>query len=191
MESATLPFKDARAFGQWLKRHHANTPGVWVKIAKAQSGIPSITYPQAVEEALCWGWIDGPMHRIDEKWYAQKFTPRSKRSLWSKLNRIRVQSLIDAGRMQAPGLAEIERAKQDGRWNRAYDSPKTSSVPPDLAAALEKSPRAAKFFKTLDAQNRYAILHRLQTASKSETRARRITEFVTMLKARKTIYRRT
>ena len=187
-EPATLPFENARAFGHWLKRNHAKAPGLWVKIAKAASGITSITYPEAVEEALCWGWIDGPMHRVDDRWYVQKFTPRTKRSLWSKLNRVRVQSLIETGRMQSPGLAEIERAKQDGRWDRAYDSPKTAGVPPDLAAALQKSTRAAKFFQTLDAQNRYAILHRVQTASKPDTRARRIAELVKMLKEGKKIH---
>ena len=190
MEAPTLPFKTPRAFALWLKRNHAKVPGVWVKIAKAASGIPSIKYPEAVEEALCWGWIDGQMRSIDDCWYVQKFTPRTKRSPWSKINCTRVQSLIDAGRMQPAGLAEIERAKRDGRWGRAYDSPKTASVPADLAAALEKSPRAAKFFQTLDAQNRYAILHRLQTASKPEIRARRMAEFVEMLKKEQKIYRK-
>lgn len=189
-QAPTLSFKTARAFALWLKRHHATMPGVWVTIAKAHSGITSIKYPEAVEEALCWGWIDGPMHRIDDRWYVQKFTPRTKRSLWSKLNRARVDVLIQSGRMQPAGLAEIERAKEDGRWDRAYDSPKTASVPADLAAALERSPRAARFFQTLDAQNRYAILHRLQTASKPEIRARRIAEFVKMLREEKTIYRK-
>jgi uncharacterized protein YdeI (YjbR/CyaY-like superfamily) len=189
-EPATLAFENARAFGHWLKRNYAKAPGLWVKIAKAASGITSITYPEAVEEALCWGWIDGPMHRVDDRWYVQKFTPRTKRSLWSKLNRARVQSLIETGRMQSPGLAEIERAKQDGRWDRAYDSPKTAGVPADLAAALQKSKRAARFFQTLDAQNRYAILHRVQTAPKPDTRARRIAELVKMLQEGKKIHRK-
>jgi uncharacterized protein YdeI (YjbR/CyaY-like superfamily) len=180
-EAPTLPFKNARAFAQWLRRNHARSPGVWVKIAKASSGIASITYPEAVEEALCWGWIDGQMRRIDDRWYVQKFTPRSKRSVWSKINCARVQALIDAGRMQPPGLAEIERAKQDGRWDRAYDSPKTATVPPDLASALASNARASKFFNALDSQNRYAILHRLMTAATPGTRSRRLAKLVGML----------
>jgi uncharacterized protein YdeI (YjbR/CyaY-like superfamily) len=189
-EAPTLPFKNARAFALWLRRNHARSPGVWVKIAKASSGIASITYPEAVEEALCWGWIDGQMRRIDDRWYVQKFTPRSKRSVWSKINCARVQALIDAGRMQPPGLAEIERAKVDGRWDRAYDSPKTATVPPDLASALARSARATKFFNALDSQNRYAILHRLMTAATPETRLRRLAKLVGMLERGERIHSR-
>jgi len=180
-ELSTLPFATRRAFSAWLAKHHASAPGVWVKLAKAKSGIESITYPEAVEVALCWGWIDGQSRRIDETWFVQRFTPRRARSMWSKINRDRVTALIAAGKMKPAGLAEIERAKQDGRWDRAYDSPSRATPPDDLQAALAKNRKAAAFFAKLDATNRYAVLHRVQTATTPETRARRIARFVAML----------
>jgi uncharacterized protein YdeI (YjbR/CyaY-like superfamily) len=184
-ELPTLPFATQRAFSTWLAKHHAKAPGLWIKMAKAtakaKSGIKSITYAEAVEVALCWGWIDGQGKRIDDTWFAQKFTPRRARSLWSKINCAKVAALIAAGKMQPPGLAEVERAKQDGRWDRAYDPPRASTPPADLLAALAENAKAAAFFAALNAANRYAILHRVQTAAKPETRARRIAQFVAML----------
>jgi uncharacterized protein YdeI (YjbR/CyaY-like superfamily) len=183
----TLTFKDCRAFARWLARNHSSR-GLWIKMAKKASGITSIAYPEALEHALCWGWIDGQSRRIDDQWFVQKFTPRGRRSLWSKINCARAEALIEAGHMQPPGLAEVERAKQDGRWERAYDSPRRAMVPDDLAAALLRNKRASAFFATLDWRNRYAVLHRIQTVKKPETRARRIATFVRMLASRKKLY---
>ena len=180
-EFPTHEFATGRAFGDWLAEHHATADGVWIRFAKKGSGVASATYLEALEEALCWGWIDGQARRVDDMWYVQKFTPRRARSIWSKINCARVTALIEAGRMKPAGLAEIERAKNDGRWERAYDSPTNATVPEDLAAALAKNKRASAFFADLDSRNRYAILHRIQTAKKAETRARRIADFVAML----------
>jgi uncharacterized protein YdeI (YjbR/CyaY-like superfamily) len=180
-ELPILPFATAGDFEDWLARNHATAPGVWIKFAKTGSGVASIRYAEAVEAALCWGWIDGQARRVDDSWYLQKFTPRRARSIWSKINCSKAMALIESGKMQPPGLAEVERAKQDGRWERAYDSPSAATVPDDLAAALAASAEASAFFAGLNSQNRYAILHRVQTAKKPETRARRIAEFVLML----------
>jgi uncharacterized protein YdeI (YjbR/CyaY-like superfamily) len=187
-ELPTLTFESPEAFEAWLAGHHATSRGVWLRFAKKDSGGVSINYKQALEVALCWGWIDGQAKRIDDRWYLQRFTPRSARSIWSKINCARVTELIAAGKMQPPGLAEIERAKADGRWDRAYDSPKNAAVPDDLAAALSRNRKAAAFFETLSSQNRYAILHRIQTAKKPETRQKRITEFVAMLARGETLH---
>ena len=183
-------FTAARGFHDWLEQHHATARGLWLKIAKKGSGRKSITYSEAVETALCWGWIDGQARSIDETWYVQRFTPRAARSPWSKINCARATALLGAGKMKAAGLAEIERAKKDGRWARAYDSPGRATVPDDLAAALAKNARARAFFERLDSQNRYAILHRVQIAKKAETRAKRIAQFVAMLARREKIYPR-
>ena len=169
-------------FDRWLRKHHANASCIWVKYAKKKSGIPSIDWDQAVDVALCHGWIDGQSKSLDETYAIQRFTPRGRRSKWSKLNRERVARLTKAGRMQPAGIAEVERAKTDGRWDSAYDSPANARVPDDLAAALAKSATAKKFFDSLNATNRYAILYRLQEAKKPETRARRLEKFVAMLK---------
>jgi len=150
--------------------------------------IESITYAEALEAALCFGWIDGQSERVDDTWFVQKFTPRGPRSLWSKINCEKATALIAAGKMKPAGRAEVERARNDGRWARAYDSPSRATVPDDLAAALGKNARAAAFFATLDSRNRYAILHRVQTAKKPETRARRIADFVTMMARREKLY---
>jgi uncharacterized protein YdeI (YjbR/CyaY-like superfamily) len=180
-ELPTLPFETSRAFDQWLAKNHASSSGVWLKLAKAGSGIASIRYAEAVEVALTWGWIDGQARRFDDTWYVQRFTPRTARSIWSVINREKALALIEAGKMKPPGLAEVERAKKDGRWERAYTSPSRSAVPDDLAAALARDARAAAFFAKLDSQNRYAILHRLMTAVKPETRKKRLDTFVAML----------
>lgn len=176
-------FKTPRSFETWLARTHERADGIRLQIAKKASGIRSVTYAEALEIALCYGWIDGQSKSIDEQWYWQRFTPRRKRSMWSKRNRDIVARLIAEGRMQKAGQAEIDRAKADGRWDAAYDSPANAKVPDDLAAALRKYPRARRFFESLDARNRYAVLHRLMTAKKPETRARRLATVIEMLRA--------
>ena len=187
-ELPVLRFASASAFGTWLAKNHASSRGIWLEYAKKGSGVASIVYAEAVEQALCWGWIDGQAKSVDERWYRQRFTPRTARSIWSKINCERVTKLIADGKMKPPGLAEIERAKKDGRWERAYDSPKTMQVPDDLTAALAKNKKAAASFATLNSANRYAILHRLQTAKKPETRVRRIATFVAMLARGETLH---
>lgn len=179
---------DAASWARWLKRHHASAAGVWLRIAKKDSGIASVDYPTAVEEALCWGWIDGQRKSQDEHYFMQRFTPRTRRSIWSQVNRDKVTKLIDEGRMQPAGHAEIERAKADGRWDAAYEGVAKATVPPDLQAALDADRKAAKFFATLDSRNRFAILFRTQGAKKPETRARRIAQFVEMLARGEKIY---
>ena len=181
-------FKTPRSFETWLSRHYAKVEGVRIKIAKKASRIPSITYAQALEVALCYGWIDGQSKSMDEQWFWQRFTPRRARSIWSKRNRDIVERLIKEGRMRPSGQAEIDRAKADGRWEAAYDSPASAKVPPDLAAALLESPRAKRFFESLDARNRYAILHRLMIAKKPDTRAKRLATFVAMLSKERKLY---
>ena len=187
-ELPQLPFESAVAWEDWLRDHHAEAPGVWVKFAKKASGLPTVTFGEALDVALCYGWIDGQSRSLDETWYLQRFTPRAKRSTWSKRNREKVAELIAAGRMQPAGQREIDRAKADGRWDAAYDSPSTAAVPDDLRRELDRDPTAAAFFETLNSQNRYAILHRIQTAKKPETRERRIRKFVAMLRAGETLY---
>ena len=174
-------FKTARALETWLKTHHATSDGLWLQIAKKGASEPGVTYAEAVEIALCWGWIDGQKKGLDAQHFLQRFTPRRPRSLWSKINVEKATALVDAGRMQAPGLAQIEAAKADGRWARAYKGARTSVVPADLRAALKAEPNARAFFETLDGTNRYAVLWRIQTAAKPETRARRIAQLVAML----------
>ena len=188
LELAPTLFKSAKAFEAWLKKNHATSEGLWLKIAKRGSNEPSVTYPEAVEIALCWGWIDGQKKSLDDQHYLQRFTPRRARSVWSRINVNKVQALIEAGRMQAPGQAQIEAAKADGRWARAYDSARTSTVPEDLQAALEAEPAAKTFFASINASNRYAILWRIQTAARAETRARRIAQLVEMLARGETIH---
>jgi uncharacterized protein YdeI (YjbR/CyaY-like superfamily) len=176
-----LECADAAAWNRWLEQHHASAAGVWLRMAKKGSGVASVDYPQALEEALCHGWIDGQRKSDDATYFQQRFTPRTQRSMWSQINRDKVLKLIESGRMQAAGLAEVERAKADGRWDAAYEGAKAATVPPDLQAALDANAQAAKFFATLNAQNRYAVLFRTQGAKKPETRARRIEKFVEML----------
>ena len=180
-DTAATLFKSAKAFDAWLKKHHATSDGLWLKIAKKGAGEPSVTYPEAVEIALCWGWIDGQKKGLDDQHFLQRFTPRRARSIWSKINVDKVAALIEAGRIQPAGQAQIDAAKTDGRWNKAYDSARTSSVPDDLQAALEADPKAKAFFATISASNRYAVLWRVQTAVKPQTRARRIAKLVEML----------
>jgi uncharacterized protein YdeI (YjbR/CyaY-like superfamily) len=180
-ELPTLPFATQRAFSDWLADNHASSRGIWLRFAKKASGVASITRAEAIDVALAWGWIDGQGLPGDEATWLQKFTPRGAKSVWSKINREKALALIEAGTMQPSGLAEVERAKQDGRWDKAYDPPSRAAVPDDLQAALAKNKRAAAFFVTLNASNRYAVLWRVQTAKKPETRQKRITELVAML----------
>ena len=186
-ELPEMTFADQAAFAAWLAEH-ADTPGVWIRIAKKGTGIPSVDHDQALEEALRHGWIDGTARRVDDQWFVQKFTPRSRRSRWSKINRDSAERLIAEGRMFPRGLREVEAARADGRWDAAYVGPAKSTVPDDLAAALEASPSAAAFFTTLTSQNRYAILYRIEEAKRPETRARRIEKFVAMLERGETLH---
>jgi uncharacterized protein YdeI (YjbR/CyaY-like superfamily) len=178
---APLRFATSRGFEAWLRKNHASSEGVWLLIAKAGAEERSVTYPQAVEIALCYGWIDGQKKALDQQHWLQRFTPRRARSLWSKANREKAQALIESGRMQPSGMAEIDRAKGDGRWHGAYDGARTAVVPPDLEAALDGRPEARTFFAHLDGANRYAVLWRVQTAARPETRSRRIEMLVEML----------
>jgi uncharacterized protein YdeI (YjbR/CyaY-like superfamily) len=176
-----LHFDGPDDWAAWLDKHHAASKGVWLRIAKTGAERASITHPQALEVAICHGWIDarsiseGPHH------WLKRFTPRAARSIWSKVNREKALALVAAGRMKPAGLSEMKRAQADGRWQAAYDPGSMSKVPPDLQAALDAQPRAKAFFGTLDSRNRYAVLFRLQTAKRAETRARRIETFVAML----------
>lgn len=188
LEPPTLAFATPAAFERWLSRHYEDQQGVWLKFAKKGSGIQSIVYAEALDVALCYGWIDAQVRRFDDDWYLQRFTPRRARSKWSQINRDKATGLIVAGRMKPPGLAEIERAKADGRWDAAYASPSTIEVPDDLQAALDASPAAREFFATLKGSNRYAILYRVHDAKRPETRAKRIAQFVEMLARGETVH---
>ena len=183
-----LHFEQAPGWSAWLEANHATAAGAWLRLARKGAALTSVTRDEALDAALCYGWIDGQARRHDEESWLQKYTPRGRRSIWSKRNRERVERLIDTGLMQPAGLAAIEAARRDGRWQRAYDSPATASVPPDLQAALEQRPAARELFESLTGRNRYAILNRIQTAVKEETRTRRILKFVEMLERGETIY---
>lgn len=186
-ELPELEFADQAAFAAWLA-DHADTPGVWLRIAKKGTGGTSVNHDEALEEALRHGWIDGTARRVDDGWFVQKFTPRTRRSRWSRINRASAERLIAEGRMFPRGLREVESAKADGRWEAAYAGPASSTVPDDLAAALRASPGAAAFFEKLTSQNRYAILYRVEEAKRPETRARRIEKFVGMLERGETFH---
>jgi uncharacterized protein YdeI (YjbR/CyaY-like superfamily) len=181
-------FKDAAAWESWLAKHWADVDGIWMRIAKKASGKKSVSYPEALEVALCHGWIDGLKRPESDTTWLQRFTPRRARSIWSKINREKALALIETGRMKPAGLEEIGRAKKDGRWESAYDSPKAATMTPELEQALRKSPRAKAFFDTLTAANRYAILWRVQTAKRAETRTRRINGFIERLERGETIH---
>ncbi len=181
--------RDRRAWSEWLEERHALSPGVWLVLAKRGTIEPtSLRYDEALEEALSYGWIDGQARRRDDATYRQRFTPRRRRSTWSKRNVAIAERLLAEGRMKPAGAAEIERARADGRWAAAYAGPAESEVPPDLAAALAREPKAEGMFRILSAQNRYAVLHRIETAKRPETRGRRIEQFVAMLARGETIY---
>jgi uncharacterized protein YdeI (YjbR/CyaY-like superfamily) len=183
-----IPFAHQQAWATWLDENHATSPGVWLQLAKKASGISSVTYDQALEVALCYGWIDGQKKSYDDSSWLQKFTPRGAKSIWSKINREKAEQLIARGAMRPAGLAAVERAKHDGRWDAAYDSQSSAGVPSDFQAALDHNPAAQAFFATLNSRNRYAMLFRIQTAKKAETRARRIEEFIRMLANQEMLY---
>jgi uncharacterized protein YdeI (YjbR/CyaY-like superfamily) len=183
-----IAFASEAEWEQWLERNHAESPGVWVKMAKKGSGIDSVSYPGVLESALCFGWIDGRREALDATHFLQRFTPRRSRSRWSRINREKAERLMADGRMRPAGVVEVQRAKTDGRWDAAYAGQKTSSVPDDLQRELDARPEAKAFFAQLSSQNRYAILYRLQEAKKPETRARRLAKFVAMLEAGEAIY---
>lgn len=183
-----LPLASRGAWEQWLAEQHATSRGVWLKIAKKDSGIATVTYVEALEVALCFGWIDGQKGSFDQDYFLQRFTPRLPKSKWSKINCAKVEVLIAQGAMQPAGLREVQRAKEDGRWAAAYDAQSRAAVPDDLQQELDKNDAAQAFFATLDRLNRYAILYRIQDAKKPETRARRVATFVTMLSEQKKIY---
>jgi uncharacterized protein YdeI (YjbR/CyaY-like superfamily) len=174
-------FEQQKDWTAWLKKNHGKSAGVWLRLAKKGAEQASVSYQEALESALCYGWIDGQKKADDEHYWLQKFTPRSARSIWSKINRDKALLLVESGRMAPAGLKEIERARADGRWEAAYDSASKSTVPADFQAALDASPRALAFFSTLDSGNRYALLFRIQTAKKPETRTKRIQDFTLML----------
>jgi uncharacterized protein YdeI (YjbR/CyaY-like superfamily) len=174
-------FKDAGAFERWLDRNHDRSPGLWIKVAKRDSRIPSVTHAEALEVALCYGWIDGQRRALDATHFLQRFTPRRSRSMWSKINRDKVAQLTADGRMRPAGLREVERARADGRWDAAYAGQRTATVPEELQRLLDRNKRARAFFDGLDSRNRYAFIWRVQEAKKPETRVRRAEKFVEML----------
>jgi uncharacterized protein YdeI (YjbR/CyaY-like superfamily) len=185
-ELPTVAPASAAAWEGWLAKNHAREKGVWLRLLKGPRD--KLTYVGAVEAALIWGWIDGQARPLDAKAWLQRYTPRAARSSWSKINCARAEALVASGRMRPPGLAEIERAKRDGRWARAYASPKVATVPPDLKRALARNAKARPFFEALDGTNRYAILYRVQSAKLPETRARRIETFVAMCARNETLH---
>lgn len=180
-ELPILPFESKKKFAEWLAVQHDTSAGVWMKLAKKAAGIPSVTYQEALDVALCYGWIDGQKRSFDDKYFLQKFTPRRPKSIWSKINTEKVERLMASGEMKPSGLKAVEAAKQDGRWDEAYKSQKNMSVPEDFQSALERNKKAMAFFETLAGSRRYSFLFRIETAKKAETRAKRIHLFVEML----------
>jgi uncharacterized protein YdeI (YjbR/CyaY-like superfamily) len=183
-----VPFKSKKKWADWLARQHTKSPGVWLKLAKKNSAIASVTYDEAVEVALCYGWIDGQKKGLDDKYWLQKFTPRGPKSIWSKINTEKAARLIASSEMKPAGLQAVEAARKDGRWDAAYASQKNITVPDDFQAALQKHKKARTFFDALNSANRYAILFNIETAKKAETRARRIQKFVEMLEKGEKLY---
>lgn len=182
------PFKTSTLFEAWLKKHHQNSDGIWIKFYKKASGIQTITYAEALDVALCYGWIDSQSKSLDDVSYVQKFSPRKSKSIWSKVNREHIARLTKAGRMQPAGFSVVEAAKKDGRWQAAYDSPANITVPDDFKTQLEKNPNAKAFYESLNKTNTYAILWRIHTAKKPETRAQRIEQIITMLNRGKKLH---
>lgn len=178
-----VSFDSKKAWARWLDKEHARSDGVWLKIARKTSEHETVSYADALEVALCYGWIDGQKNKFDDDFWLQRFTPRRARSKWSRINRDKATELIASGAMKPAGLAEVERAKADGRWAAAYAGQRTIKVPADLRRALDADKEAADFFATLSSANRYSILYRVEDAKRPETRARRIEKFVAMMKA--------
>ncbi|MEU5397696.1 YdeI/OmpD-associated family protein [Streptomyces sp. NPDC005963] len=188
MSESIIFFEEQRRWEQWLEENHNTVPGVWVKIAKKASGLQSITYAEALDSAICFGWIDSQRDKVDDLYWRQRFTPRTKKSPWSQANRERVERLTGAGSIRPAGQREIDAAKADGRWEAAYASQSKMTVPDDWQSALVEDPEAADFFATLDSKNRYAILYRIQSAKKPETRAQRIEKFIAMMSNKEKLY---
>ena len=183
-----IPFASQEDWEAWLEENHRTAEGLWLKIAKKNAGVDSVTFAEALDGALCYGWIDSQGGAYDENFYLQRFTPRRPRSKWSMKNRKRATELIEQGRMRDAGLKEVELAREDGRWERAYEGQSTMTVQGDFQQKLDENPAASDFFDTLDGTNRYAILYRIHDAKKPETRARRIEKFIAMLIDREKIY---
>lgn len=188
-ETPILSFASPKQWNKWLAANHAgSTNGIWLRLFKKDSGEASITYEEALDEALCFGWIDGQKKGYDERSWLQKFTPRRSKSIWSKRNRTKVAKLIEEKRMQPSGLREIEAAKKDGRWDKAYDSPSQMEIPADFLTALKKNKPAYEFFKTLNKTNLFAITWRLQTAKKPETREKRMQILLNMMEKQQKLH---
>jgi uncharacterized protein YdeI (YjbR/CyaY-like superfamily) len=183
-----ISFATQQDWEAWLAEYHADTRGIWLKIAKKETRIPSVSYAEALESALCYGWIDGQKASFDEQYWLQKFTPRGPKSMWSKINCDKVTALLASDRMQPAGIRQMEQAKADGRWDAAYESQSKMTIPDDFQRELDNNPKAMEFFATLNSVNRYAILYRIQTAKKPETRSARISKFITMLSEHQKIY---
>lgn len=181
-------FPDAGAWERWLEQHHESEPGVWLKTAKKSAAVRTVTHAEALESAICFGWIDGQRTPLDETFFLQRFTPRKSRSQWSQVNRAKAERLIEQGRMRPAGLAQVQAARQDGRWDSAYEPQSRATVPPDFQRELDRNPEAKAFFETLRGQNRYSFLYRIQSAKRPETRARRIATFVEMLNEHRTFH---
>jgi uncharacterized protein YdeI (YjbR/CyaY-like superfamily) len=183
-----IAFATSEDWDAWLVDHHEASSGIWLKIAKKDSGIDSVTYAEALEAALAYGWIDGQKGKFDDAYWLQRFTPRGPRSRWSMINRDKALRLIERNAMKPAGLREVERAREDGRWEAAYESPRAATVPDDFQAALDANDAASEFFATLSGANRYAILYRIADAKRPETRARRIERYIEMLTEQKTLH---
>ena len=187
-DQKSIRFASAAEWERWLGENHRDCDGVWIKMAKRASGVDGVRYPEVLESALCYGWIDARREALDERFFLQRFTPRRPRSRWSRINRETAERLISHGRMRPSGLAEVERAKTDGRWEAAYESQARSRIPEDLERELDARPAAKASFERLNSQNRYAILYRLADAKRAQTRERRLAKFVAMLEAGETIH---
>jgi uncharacterized protein YdeI (YjbR/CyaY-like superfamily) len=183
-----LSFRSSAEFRSWLKKNHGESSGIWLRIWKINSGTPSVSYAEALDEALCFGWIDSQKKGYDRRSWLQKFTPRKSRSRWSKKNTEYAERLIKAGKMMPAGLREVKQAKRDGRWRTAYDSPRTAELPEDFLKELAKNTKAKAFFATLNKTNLFSISYRLQTAKKPETRKRRIKSIIAMLASERTFH---
>jgi uncharacterized protein YdeI (YjbR/CyaY-like superfamily) len=188
MNQPVMSFKNQSEWREWLAKNHGKSDGLWIKVYKMDSGIASIHPPEALEEALCYGWIDGQRKSLDIKSYLQKYTPRRTRSNWSKINTEHIARLTKLGKMKPSGIAEVEKAKADGRWDRAYESPKNTVVPEDFLKELSKNKKAEDFFKTLNKTNIFVIAFQINNAKRQETREKRIKKFVEMLSRKKKLY---
>ncbi len=181
IDQTSILFETPADWAKWLAKHHVTSSGLWLRLAKKGATVKSLSYVEALDVALCHGWIDAQKKGESDEIWLQRFTPRTKKSIWSKINREKVAALVAGGRMLPAGIAEVERAKKDGRWDAAYDGARTITVPEDFQEALEENPKAKAFFAKLDSANRYALLFRIHTAKKAETRAKKILQFVQML----------